>query len=215
MLKTKPETTMSIVFSPNFFALFIIVSSLFFSNGYAGAFKCVDKKGDTIFQDSPCAGGKKQTKIELSSTHNISIPQTQCTEICQSSNQICVAELSAGKKNIENISHCEKAKLECIESCIDRGLEELGSIENSTYERELRHKRSLEREARYQAFWEKRDNDREKKRSQKNCRKYQKRLAKIKRKWERKQRAGWKPKDEERYLIKIENAEDAMKIECR
>lgn len=212
---------MNFVF-PNkpFTFLTVLISFFFVSNNYAGIFKCIDKKGNTFFQDLPCSGGKKETKLILdTSVVSGMVSDPQCKTACDSDRDACVENLEHGNKNTaRKLSYCEDKKDGCYSSCIDksvdRELEELSMMERSTYERELKYKQSLKQEARNQEFWIKRDKEREQKRIRKNCRKYEKKLAKIKAAWERKQRAGWKPKDEVSYLSKIDSAKENVRIEC-
>ena len=198
----------------------IITFLLFFSNINADVFKCVDSKGSTFYQDSACSGAKKETKVTLQSTRINRGVTNACTQSCDIDNTLCLQALEQGvKDDAKKLSRCENSKMDCYDVCndalIDKELEELTSIQRYDYDRELKHKRSLERETRYQEFWLKRDEDRDQKRINRSCRKYKKKLAKVKAQWERKQRAGWKPKDEEKYRIKIENAKDAVTIECQ
>ncbi len=207
--------------SLNKFLTFIVISLILpFSNISADIFKCIDNNGNTFFQDSACSGAKKETKITLQSTRATSTLQNGCIQSCDADSTLCVQALKHGVKgDVKKLSLCKNNKMDCYDVCndevIDKNLEELTSQQGYTYDRELRHKRSLEREVRYQEFWQKRDKEREAKRVRRNCHKYQKKLAKVKAQWKRKQQAGWKPKDEEKYRIKLENAEDAVKIECR
>jgi len=188
----------------------------FFSISHADAFKCMDNKGNTVFQDSECGNNKKETKIQINKLTN----NSQCTSICDSARTICVADLGLGERNSsKGLFLCEQAKKACDTRCFNpnlgRELEVLTAIERSTYERQLRYEQSLRDDANYQKEREARAAKREQKRKQRHCHKYQKKLAKIRARWERKQRSGWKPADETYYRRRIENAQDEVTIECQ
>jgi len=198
--------------------LFSLLLLLFvFSNVQADAFKCIDKKGNTIFQDSECADNTKETKIEIKKYTSINF---QCLFNCESTRKICIAELSYAKQNTnKGLLLCEKAKQACDTRCFNpalgRELEVYTAIERSSYERDLRNKQAAEDESKYQKERKEKIAQWEKKRKQRHCRKYEKKLAKIQARWENKQRYGWKPKDEEYYRQKIDNAKDEVVIECQ
>ncbi len=207
---------MNLVIKNHLITLSILCSLFLFSNSHAVAFKCVDKKGNTIFQDSECGDNKKETKIVMTKY----VGNTQCTFGCDAARTICVADLGVGERNTtKGLLLCEKAKQACDTRCynpaLGRELEMYTAIERSSYERELRNKQALKDEAQYQKERERRIAQRDQKRKQRHCHKYEKKLAKIKTRWEQKQRDGWKPRDEEYYRRKIENAEDEVTIECQ
>ena len=194
----------------------VVSSLLLFSNSYADAFKCVDKKGNTIFQDSECDDNKKETKIEIKKYAG----DSQCLFNCGAIRTVCVADLGLVERNTTKaLLLCEKAKQACDTRCynpsLGRELEMYTAIERSSYERELRHKQALKDEAKDKEAIEKRVAQRDQRRKQRHCYKYEKKLAKIRARWEQKQRDGWKPRDEEYYRRKIENAEDEVTIECQ
>lgn len=210
-----------------FIQLIFILSTPFFllSNIHANAFKCVDKTGNIVFQDSACTDDEKETVIEIQqSTGNIDnadrISNSQCNARCDNRRAICIARLGSGARNTgKNLLLCEKAKEVCYLRCakVDSGrkLDTFVNIERSNYERELRREQALKNGARYKENKKDRAAKWDQKYNQWNCQKYEKRLAKIKAKWERKQGKGWTPKDEVKFLRKIENAEDAVAIECK
>ena len=208
---------MTLVIKNNLITLLILLCSLFlFSNSYADVFKCVDKKGNTIFQDSECGNNKKETKIEIKKYAG----NTQCLFNCGATRTICIADLGLSQRNAtKGLLLCEKAKQACDTRCynlaLGRELETFTAIEHSSYKRELRNKQALKDDAKYQRERERRTAQRDQKRKQRHCYKYEKKLAKIIARWEQKQRDGWKPSDEEYYRRKIENAEDEVTIECQ
>ncbi len=201
------------LFSLSILSLFIFLLS---SSVNADTFKCVDKKGSTIFQDSECGDNKKETKIEMKKYAG----HSQCTSRCDAVRVICVADLGLGERNTgKGLLLCEKAKQACNTRCynpaLGRELEMFTAIERTAYEREIRNKRAIADDIKYKEERERRLAQWEQKRKQRHCHKYEKKLAKIKARWEHKKRSGWKPRDEEYYLRKIENAEDEVTIECQ
>jgi hypothetical protein len=205
------------LFVKNYIPIISIFLSFFLYSGiYADAFKCVDNKGNTIFQDSECGDNKKETKIEITKYAG----NSQCTFSCDASRTICVADLGLRERNTgKGLLLCEKAKQACDTRCynpaLGKELEMFTAIERSRYERELRNKQALKDDAQYQEERERRLAQRERKRQQRHCHKYEKKLAKIKARWAQKQRNGWQHRDEEYYRRKIENAEDEVAIECQ
>jgi hypothetical protein len=196
--------------------LFMLLAFFLFSNSHADAFKCIDKQGNTVFQDSECGDNKKETKIEIKKYAG----NVQCTSVCDSARAICVADLGLGDRNTsKGLLLCEQAKQACDVRCYNpsqgRELEVFTAIERSSHERELRHQQALRDDEKYQELREQRVSERDKKRKQRHCYKYEKKLAKIKARWVRKQQHGWKPKDEEYYRRKIDNAKDDVRIECQ
>jgi len=203
--------------------IFILSISFFFqSTIHADAFKCVDKAGSIVFQDSACTDDEKETLIEIQK-NIISVDQivnVQCKARCDNRRATCVAGLGDGSKNTgKNLLLCEKVKevcyLRCAKADNEGKLDTFVNIERSDYERELRREQSLKKEAIYEKNRKDRATKWDQKYNQWNCQKYEKKLAKIKAKWERKQGKGWTPKDEVHYLRRIENAEDAVAIECK
>jgi hypothetical protein len=201
------------------FAFCFLLPLLFlFSNIHADAFKCIDKKGNTIFQDSECGENRKETKITIKKhTRN-----SQCLVNCEASRRICVADLGLGERNTgRGLLLCENAKQACDTHCYNptqgRELEVFTAIERSSYERELRHKQALKNEARYKKTRKERAEKRELKTKQRRCNKYKRKLAKVKARWKRtqEQAQGWTPKEEDRYRRWIENSEDEVRIECQ
>ncbi len=203
--------------------IFILFLPFFLaSNIHANAFKCVDKTGNIVFQDSACTDDEKQTQIEIQK--NIvsvdNIINVQCKDRCDNRRANCVAGLGNDARNTgENLLLCEKAKEVCYLRCakVDSGgkLDTFVNTERSNYKRELRREQALKNKARYKENKKDRAAKWDQKYNKWNCQKYKKRLAKIKAKWERKQGKGWTPKDEVKFLRKIENAEDAVAIECK
>ena len=201
--------------------LFVLSISLFLlSSVHADAFKCVDKTGNIVFQDSACSDNEKQVLIEIQKSTSEQVSNSLCNSQCLSRRALCIAELGGGRRNTsKNLLLCEKTKEVCYLACANSSgsgqLETHTRIERSNYERELRRERSLKKAAKYKKAKEKRSAEWDLKYKNWNCQKYEKKLAKIKAKWEHKQGAGWTPKDEVKFLRKIENAEDEVTIECR
>jgi len=209
-----------------FIQLIFILSIPFFfqSNIHADAFKCVDKKGNIVFQDSACTDDEKETLIEIQK--NIvsvdNIVNVQCKARCDNRRAICVAGLGNDARNTgENLLQCEKIKEVCYLRCAkaDSGgkLDTFVNVERSNYERELRRKRSLKAETKYKKKREKRIAQRDQKREQRRCRYYERKLAKAKAKWKRVQEKakGWTPREEAYHRRRIEDAEDIAIIECK
>ena len=209
-----------------FIQLIFILSIPFFflSNIHADAFKCVDKTGNIVFQDSACTDDEKETLIEIQknivSVDNIF--SVQCKVQCDNRRAICVAGLGSDARNTgENLLRCEKVKEVCYLRCskVDSGgkLDTFVNIERSNYERELRREQSLKADAKYQKKREKRIAQWDQKREQRRCRKYEKRLDKAKARWKRvqEQAKGWTPREEAYHRRRIENAEDVVVIECK
>ncbi len=203
-----------------FVSLSVFLFLIFFSNISVNAdtFKCVDKQGNTIFQDSECGDNKKETKIEIKKYAG----HSQCTSRCDAVRVICVADLGQGDRNTsKGLLLCEKAKQACDTGCynpaLGQELEMFTSIERSAYEREIRNKQAIADDIKYQEERERRLARWERKRKQRHCHKYEKKLAKAKAHWVRvqEQARGWTPKQEAFYLRKIENAEDEVTIECQ
>ncbi len=196
--------------------LFMLLAFFLFSNTHADAFKCIDKQGNTIFQDLECGDNKKETKIEIKKYAG----NVQCKSVCDSARTICVADLGIGERNTgRELLLCEQAKQACDARCynpsLGRELEVFTAIERSSYERELRHQQAVKDDAKYQKSQELRSAEWDIKQKQRHCYKYEKKLAKIKARWARKQQSGWKPRDEEYYRRRIENAKDDVRIECQ
>jgi len=196
----------------------VLCSLLLFSNSYADAFKCVDKKGNTIFQDFECADNKKETKIEIKKYAGSS----QCLFNCGATRTICIDDLGLGERNTsKGLLLCEKAKNACDTRCYNpiqgRELEALTEIERSTYERDLRRTQGLKDATQYKEIRESRIAQRDLKRKQRHCKRYEKNLAKVKAKWKRtqEQTRGWTSEEETYYRRRIENAEDEVTIECQ
>jgi len=209
---------MNLVIKNHLVILSVFCSLFLFSNNYADAFKCVDKKGNTVFQDAECGDNKKETRIEIKQYAG----NSQCLFNCGATRTICVADLGLGERNTaKGLLLCEKAKQACDTRCYNptqgQELEVLTSIERSKYEREIRHKQALKDEARYKYASEKQNTQQELKRKQRHCQRYEKKLAKIKAKWKRAQGKahGWTFNEEEYYRRRIENAEDEVSIECQ
>ena len=186
------------------------------SPSYGDAFKCVDKKGNTVFQDAECDDNKKQTKIGIKKY----VGGNYCTSICDSARTLCVTDLGIGKQNTNKaLLLCEQARQACDARCsnptLGRELENFTQQQRAVYEREVRNQQVKKNDAKYQAEREKRLALWEQKRKQRHCHRYEKKLEKIKARWERKQRSGWKPKDEAYFRRRIENAQDEVTIECR
>ena len=205
-----------ILFAKNTFSFIVLFLLFFFYTGsHADVFKCVGIKGNTIFQDAECGETKKETKIEMKRYAG----NSQCAFRCVAKRTICVADLGLEKRNTgKGLLLCERAKQACDTGCnqpaLGRELQLFTAIEHSAYERELRNKQALKEDKEYQEDREKRLAKREEKRKQRHCHKYEKKLAKIKARWERKKSSGWKPSDEEDYRRKITDAEDEVTIEC-
>jgi hypothetical protein len=192
------------------------MSLLFTANSHADAFKCVDKKGNTIFQDSECGDHKKETKIAIKKM----TVGSQCSSLCDSANALCIADMGIDNNNTsQGLLLCDNAKAACHIRCVNpskgRELEVFNAIQQSTYERQIRSQQYQKEFNQHQVYREKKQVERDRKRKQKHCHRYEKKLAKIKSKWENKQRYGWTPSDEEYYRRKIENAEDEVTIECQ
>ena len=205
--------------------VFILSIPLFFlSNIHADAFKCADKAGNIVFQDSACTNDEKETLIDIQkkvvSVDNIF--NIQCKARCDNRRGACVTRLGEGARNTgENLLLCEKAKEVCYLRCAnaDSGgkLDSFVNVERSNYERELRRKRSLKAETKYEKKREKQIAQRNQKREQRRCRKYERKLAKAKAKWKRvqEQAKGWTPREEAYHRRRIEDAEDIAIIECK
>ncbi len=206
--------------------LIFILSTPFFllSNIHADAFKCVDKTGNIVFQDSACTDDEKETLIEIQK--NIvsvdNIINVQCKARCDNRRAICVAGLGNNARNTgENLLRCEKVKEVCYLRCAKAGnggkLDTFVNIERSNYERELRREQSLKAEAKYQKNRKKRIAQWDHKREQRHCRRYERALAKAKARWKRvqEQAKGWTPREEAYHRRKIEDAEDIAIIECK
>jgi hypothetical protein len=196
---------------------FINLATLFYTaNSYADAFKCVDNKGNTIFQDSECGDHKKETKIAIKKM----AVGSQCSSLCDSANTLCIADMGLGNNNTsQGLLLCDNAKSACHIRCVNpskgRELEAFNAMQQSTYEREIRNQQYQKEFKQHQAFRKKNKAEWERKRKQRHCHRYEKKLAKIRARWVNKQRYGWTPRDEEYYRRKIENAEDEVTIECQ
>ena len=101
--------------------IFILSIPLFFlSNIHADAFKCGDKAGNIVFQDSACTDDEKETLIDIQkkvvSVDNIF--NIQCKARCDNRRGACVTRLGEGARNTgENLLRCEKAKEACYLRC--------------------------------------------------------------------------------------------------
>ncbi|MCF6190629.1 MAG: DUF4124 domain-containing protein [Cocleimonas sp.] len=204
--------------------LLSILPFLFVSSTHADAFKCIDKKGNIVFQDSACTDDEKETLIEIQkkivSVDNIL--NIQCEARCDNRRAICVTRLGDGARNTgKNLLRCEKVKEVCYLRCakVDNGgeLDTFVNIERSNYERELRREQSLKSDAKYQKNKKKRIAQWDQKREQRHCRRYERKLAKVKAQWKRVQEKakGWTPREETYHRKRIENAEDVAIIECK
>lgn len=216
---------MRLIIQNHFFAVFILFLPFFFaSNLDADAFKCVDKIGNIVFQDSACTDNEKETLIEIQknivSVDNVA--NIQCKALCDNRRASCVVRLGDDARNTgENLLRCEKVKEVCYLRCARAGngrkLDTFVTIERSNYERGLRREQSLKTDAKYIKNREKRIAQRDQKREQRRCRKYERKLAKAKARWKRvqEQAKGWTPREEASHRRRIEDAEDAVVIECK